>query len=50
MWFCMGVKFGHLQKECGDEMVEPKRDEIMGGWELEKLAHWGAPFGFLTKY
>jgi len=35
----MGVKLGHLQKERGDKMVEPKRDEIMGGWELEKLAH-----------
>ena len=31
-------------------MVEPKRDEVMDGWELEKLAHGGASFGFLTKY
>jgi hypothetical protein len=31
-------------------MVEPKSDEIIGGWELEVLEHWGALFGFLTKY
>jgi hypothetical protein len=31
-------------------MVEPKSDEVTGGWELAKLAHWVPSFGFLTKY